>query len=186
MNAYRLASTGLISLLLFLSLPASAESGFYFGAGLGSATLKDDFDGLQIDTDATAFQLAAGWRFSEFFSAELGYQDFGDFQQTVDVNGTPSVASLTADGFTLGIGGALPLSDRFSLTGRLGSFFWDGDAEINNVSQASPEDTNLFYGAGASFKLTPGFHLTGNWTRFELEDTQSDVFALGFQYHFGR
>ena len=63
-------------------------------------------------------------------------------------------------------------------------FFWDGDADINNVSQATPEDTNIFIGAGADYAFTEQFSVTGDWTRYELEEVSSGVFSIGFQYRF--
>lgn len=185
MNAYRQGLLALISTFLITPALASAESGFYMGASVGTADLNEDFDGLTIDTDATAFRVTAGWRFNDHFAIEGGYHDFGDFEQTIDIDGSPSSVSLSADGFTLGIAGALPLSEKFALTGRLGMFFWDGAAEINNVSQASPEDSNLYYGAGASYAVTERFSLNGDWSRYDLEDAQSDVLSIGFQYRFG-
>jgi len=185
MNAYRQACVAIISTLLLLPLAAHADGGFFMGASIGTADLNDDFDGLAIDTDSTAYRLTVGWRFNENFAIEGGYHNFGDFEQQIDINGNPASINLSADGFTLGIAGALPLSDKFSLTGRLGMFFWDGDAEINNVSQATPEDSNLYFGAGANYALTERLALTGDWSRYDLEDTTSSVFSVGFQYGFG-
>ena len=68
--------------------------------------------------------------------------------------------------------------------GRAGAFFWDGDADINNVSQATPEDTNPYFGAGAKFAISDQFSLVGDWTRYELEDTESDVLSLGVTFRF--
>ena len=178
--------TPALLLCLLLPLGASAESGFFVAGSIGSAGLDEDFDGLTIDTDSIAYRITGGWRFNDYFAVEGGYQDFGNFEQTIDIGGTPATANLTADGFTLGVTGTLPLSERFALEGRFGMFFWDGNAEINNVSQATPEDTNPYVGAGVSYALSDSFRLIGDYTRFDLEDARSDVFAAGFQYRFGR
>ena len=182
MNSLGHLSRLLISILAVASLPVHAESGFYMGASVGSANLSDDFDGLSIDTDATAYRITAGWRFSEYFGIEAGYHDFGDFEQEIE----GSDISLSADGYTFGVSGAWPLVDKLALTGRLGWFFWDGAAEINNVSQASPEDTNLYFGAGLQYSLTGHFALTADWSQYDLEDARSDVISAGFLYRFGQ
>ncbi len=163
---------------------AAAEGSFYLGGSLGSASLNDDFDGFAVDSDSTAFRVIAGWQFNEYFSLEGGYHQFGAFEQTFDVAGETLDVSLKADGFTLGATGTIPLAGKFALYGRAGSFFWDGDADINNVSQADPGDTNLYFGAGARYAFTERFALIGDWTRYELEDTQSDVVSLGFTVGF--
>jgi len=63
-------------------------------------------------------------------------------------------------------------------------FFWNGSAEVNNVSQATPEDTNLYLGVGVSFDVGKRLQLTGDWTRYELESAASGVFSVGLQYGF--
>lgn len=175
----------LAAFIVILAGPINAQAGdFYIGASIGNATLDDDFDGLNVDDKSTAIRLLAGWRFNDNFSIEGGYHDFGDFEQTFDDGSGPLTARLSADGFLFGATGHLPLSERFALTGRAGMFFWDGSAEINNVSQATPEDSNLYLGVGVSFDVTKQFQVTADWTRYELEDTNSGVFSVGLQYRF--
>lgn len=178
------AAVALAAILALTPLAALAEAGFYAGGSVGSASLSDDFDGFDIDSDSTAFRLTAGWQFNDYFSLEGGYHNFGAFDQTFIVGGQTIDVSLDADGFTLGGTGSLPVSERFALYGRAGAFFWDGDAEINNVSQARPEDTNLYLGLGASFALAGRLKLIADWTRYKLEDTESDVISLGLTYRF--
>ncbi len=186
MNKLNQVQTALLSLFLLLPLCAQADKGFFVGGSIGSAQLSEDFDGLNIDTSSTSFRILGGWRFNDYFAVEGGYHDFGDFEQKIDVNGTRVSASLSADGFTLGVGGYFPLGERFSVTGRFGMFYWNGRAEINNVSQATPEDNNPYFGAGISYALSDDFLVTGDMTRYELEDAASNVFSIGFQYRFNR
>jgi len=174
-----------VTMILALTpLSAVAEDGFYLGGSIGSASLTEDFDGFDVDTNSISLRLIAGWQFNDYFSLEGGYHNFGEFEQRIDNGGEPVDISLKADGFTLGVTGSIPLGQKFALYGRAGSFFWDGDAEINNVSQAQPEDTNLYIGAGAKYAISDRFSLLGDWTRYELEDTQSNVVSLGFTVSF--
>ena len=171
--------------LLLFGLPLSAQAdGLYVGASIGNASLDDDFDGLNIDTDTTAFRIVAGWRFNDYFALEGGYHDFGDFEQSVNILGNPATVSLSADGFMFGAVGSIPFSERFSLIGRAGMFFWNGNAEINAISQATPEDNNLYLGAGLRFQVSKKVQLTGDWTHYELEDSDSGVISVGLQYQF--
>ena len=119
MNRLTRVQTTTLSVLLLLPLGAYADKGFLVGGSIGSARLSENFDGLNIDTDTTSFRIVRGWRFNDFFAVEGGYHNFGDFEQQIDVNGTPATASFSADGFTLGVGGYVPLGERFSLLGRL-------------------------------------------------------------------
>jgi len=179
----------LIALLLALSIApinAVAGDGFYAAASIGSASLDDDFDGLEINDDTTAYRLTAGWQANRYFALEVGYHNFGDFEQSFTIDGISGKAKLSADGYTLGVTGRYPLWSKVDLMGRAGAFFWDGEADINNVSQATPEDSNLFFGLGLSYDLSDSFAVTTDWTRYELQDTNSDVFSVGLQFRFGR
>jgi len=171
--------------LVLAAGPFNAYAGdLYFGVSVGNATLDEDFDGLNVDDNSTALRIVAGWSLSDYFSLEVGYNDFGDFEQTFDDGSAPVTAKLSADGFILGVTGRMPVNERFALTGRAGMFFWDGEAKINNVSQATPEDSNLYLGLGVSFSISNKLDLTGDWTRYELESAASGVFSLGVQYRF--
>ena len=168
-----------------LLLAASASAGeFFVGGSIGKASLSEDFDGLVIDDNSTSYRIVAGWQFNKYFSLEGGYHDFGDFTQDFDDGDGTSTARLSADGFTFAAAGAVPIGDRFAITGRAGAFFWNGSAEINNVSQATPEDNNLFLGLGVSYDVGKRLTLTGDWTRYELDSATSGVFSLGLRYQF--
>lgn len=184
MNNLSKAAVVATTLLALAPVTATADSGIYFGASIGNSTLKDDFDGFDVDTSSNSVRFVAGWQFNNYFSLEGGYQNFGAFEQRFESAGPPIDVSLKADGFTLGATGFIPLGLNFSLYGRAGAFFWDGDAELNNVSQANPGDTNLYYGGGVKYALTDNIALLGDWTLYELEDTETEVFALGFTYRF--
>ena len=136
------------ALLILCPLTVVADSGFYVGASFGSANLTKNFDGLDVDSSSVAFRLTAGWQFNDYVSFEGGYHKFGDFEERLVIDGVPTDIRLNADGFTLGATGRLPLGERLGLFGRAGAFFWDGDAQINDVTQARPEDTNLYLGLG--------------------------------------
>ncbi len=178
------AAIAATTLLALSPLTAFADDGFYVGGSVGSSSLSNDFDGFEVDADSTAFRLIAGWQFNDFFSLEGGYHNFGELEQSFDDNGELVDISLKADGFTLGGTGSIPLGEKFALFGRAGAFFWDGDAVINDITQARPEDTNLYYGGGAKFAITERLSLVGDWTRYELEDTESDVISLGVTFSF--
>ncbi len=186
MNNQTLTITGLVLALAVAPLSASAGEGFYVGASIGSANLDDDFDGFEIDDDATAYRLNAGWQVNQYVGLEFGYQNFGDFEQSFDINGERANAKLSADGYTLGVTASYPLGEHFELLGRAGAFFWDGEAEINNASQADPGDTNPYFGAGLGYNFNQVFSVYADWIRYDLEDTESDVLSLGFRFRFGR
>ena len=185
MTAMKKAPLALLSVLFLVPVLAQAESGFYVSGSIGSATLDENFDGFDVDDDVESYRLLAGIQFSELFSIEGGYQNFGDFRETIDLGGTTAVTRLTADGWTLGGTLGAPVSEQFSLFGRAGVFMWDADVRVNGIRAAVDDDSNPYYGGGAKFAVTPNFSLVGDWTRYELDDVDTDVISIGFQYRFG-
>ncbi len=178
--------TLIIAAVLAVLTPAAtfAESGFIVGASVGSAELSDDFGGFDVDADSTAYRFTVGWKFNDYLTIEGGYHSFGQFDQSFDIEGEIVDLSLKADGFTLGVVGNLPLGDRWSLFARSGAFFWDGDAEINNVSAAKPEETNFYFGAGVQLAIGEKLSLTADGSRYDLDDSASNVISIGLNYTF--
>jgi OOP family OmpA-OmpF porin len=186
MNTRAMTVSGLILLRMMMPFQAEAGEGFYAGASVGSASMDEDFDQVSLDDNTTAYRLVGGWWVNRFFALEVGYHNFGDFEQDFTLGGERRTAKISADGYTLGMQAVYPIARKVSVFGRAGAFFWDGEAEINNVSQASPEETNPYYGLGLSYAFTEKLTLNGDWTRYDLEEADSDVFSIGFQYRFGR
>ena len=170
-----------------LSAPglAAAESGLFVGGSIGSTTIDKTFDDFDLDTEATGYRIVGGYQFSDLFGIEVGYQDFGDFNETVSIGPVSSLTSIGADGWTVGGTLGLPLGDSFSLIGRAGVFFWDADVSIDGLSIDVPGDENPYYGAGARVDVSRNFSLIGDWSRFELDKVDTDVISIGFQYRFG-
>jgi long-subunit fatty acid transport protein len=176
----------LLATVLAVVMPSAAyaDSGLILAGSVGSAELSDDFDGFDVDTNSTAYRLTVGWQFNDYFTLEGGYHNFGDFDQRFDIEGAPVDISLTADGFTLGATGNLPLGERWMLFARAGAFFWDGDASINDMTAATPEDSNIYLGVGAGFNVTKKLSLTVDGSRYDLDGTSSTVISAGLKYAF--
>ncbi len=64
-------------------------------------------------------------------------------------------------------------------------FVWDADVDVNGLPAAVDDDSNPYYGLGAKFAFSPNLSLLGDWTRYELDEVNSDVISLGFEYRFG-
>ncbi len=176
----------LIAAVLAVLIPATtfAESGFVLGASVGSAELNEDFGGFDVDANSTAYRFTVSWKFNDYLAVQGGYHNFGRFDQTFDIEGEAVDVSLKADGFTLGLVGILPLGERWSVFARSGAFFWDGDADINNVTAATPEDTNFYFGAGVRMAIGEKLSLTADASRYDLDESASNVFSVGLGYAF--
>lgn len=210
MKITKTVSTATLVALAFISIEAFAESGLYVGGSVGSATLSKDLDSFSVDTESTPYRFTVGLKLDDYFALEAGYHNFGTFEDRFTISGEPVDIGLKADGYTLGFTGSIPLSDRFSLFGRAGAYFWHGDAVIDSAlygrvgaffweedvyiwedelyydtyEVGRPGDTNSYFGAGATVSVTDRLDLVGDWTRYKLETTDSDVISIGFTYRF--
>lgn len=164
---------------------AAADSGLFVGGSIGSATIDDRFDGVNLDANTSAYRIVGGYQLGDLFGLEIGYQDFGDLDEIVLIGPVSSLTRISAEGWTAGGTLDLPLSDNVSLFGRAGVFFWDADVSIDGFSIDVPSDENPYYGAGARLKVSSNLSLIGDWSRFELDDVDTDVISIGFQYRFG-
>ena len=183
MTRIKLHPAAVLPVVLLASLPAHADGNWFVGGSIGSSTIDDTIETIPVDTDSTSIRLYGGYEFNKHFAIEFGYLDFGEFTESLQIDGSPVELSAEADGFTLSVVGTLPLSDRFSLHGTVGSFFWDGDTSFNGIAD-DPGDTNLFLGVGANFSLTTSLSIRAEFANYELEETDAQVLSLGLAYRF--
>lgn len=166
-----------IALVTLSFTEARADSIFLLGAQGGQAKLDADFNGFNLDNSESSARVYAGWQFNQHLALLGGYRTFGDFEETIG----NQTAKVKADGFTLGLQGQLLLSEKFTGVIELGSFFWDGNASINDVTSADPSDTNLMIGVGVHYSITDSFDLTADWQQYKLEDETARVVGFGIE-----
>ncbi len=124
-----------------------------------------------------------GYSFNEHFSVDGGYIDFGQFNVFVDAGGNSVQISEDADGFLFAATGSIPLSDKFSLYGRLGAFFWDGESLIGNIDD-NVSEVNTHLAIGIKAKVYKDLSVTFDWSRFDLDGTNADLLMIGLQLGF--
>ena len=116
--------------------PASAQ--MYLGAAVGAS---------KTDTNENSWKLYGGFQFNPIWGLELGYTDLGRYRGS-------DIESWSMAGT-----GALPLSDRWSLLGKLG-------AASNRPSFAGASNhTGLLVGVGVGYSMAKNLGL-----RLEYED----------------
>ena len=118
-------------------------------SGLTTTSISDR------DRDS-GYRLYAGYQFNRNWALEGGYFDLGKFGYTAN---TVPLGSLTGDirlkGWNLDLVGTLPLSERFSLLGRVGANYADtndtftstGAVRVTNPNPTK-RDTNYKFGLG--------------------------------------
>jgi len=184
----KLLSATLFALVAASTPALSQDTGWYGGIGIGQSKFKDSCSGVSgpgiaCEEKDTAWKIFGGYQFNRNFAGEFGYTDLG--KTTLSISGFGS-ASIGARGFELSGVGMLPVSQQFSVYGRLGLFHWDVDFKDGTglVGSASASGTDLTYGLGASFSFTKNSALRLEWQKYQdVGDTNStgsgDITVIG-------
>jgi OOP family OmpA-OmpF porin len=141
---------------------------------------------LYADDSSSGFGFYGGYQFNRNFTLEGGYADSGRFDMRREIASPASAATgsgIRASGFYVGALGVLPLPNRFSLYGKLGTGYTTSAATSAAFASASgamqpmsaPADQvwrrtewNSKIGLGASYEMSNRLGL-----RFEYERTNS-------------
>ena len=177
-----LSRTALLRAAVALAIAAAAfgaqaadQPGFYAGAGAGQSLV----DEAGYDDEDTAFSAFGGYQFNRYFGLEAGYADFGQLEpQTPGTELEASSAYLTAVG-------SVPFTDNFSAYAKAGFQRWELDRAIPGLTATADDSGNdPTYGVGLQYRFTDAVALRGEYSRFELEDTELDLAQLQVRFDF--
>ena len=159
-------------LLLAVASPVAAEvdQGLYFGGGLGNASIKQEEDGFDFNADDGGWKAILGWRIFKFIAVEANWVDFGSPED--EVGGID--VGVTADGLDLGALAILPLGGHFEMFVKGGYMAWDAEFDASDPNlDASEDGEDLFYGAGAAFRIGESLQIRVEYEQFEIEDADT-------------
>jgi OOP family OmpA-OmpF porin len=205
-----------IAALAALAAPAAMaqDTGWYAGGSIGrtGATIDDDrirggLAGQGLATNSiedrerdNGFKAFGGYQFNRNIGVEAGYFDLGKFGYTAR---TTPAGSLTGDmsvkGLNVDVVGTLPLTDRFSVLGRVGvtsaqsvgDFSATGSARVPYASaHSSQRFTNAKWGAGVAYAFTDALSVRLEAERYRINDSVGnrghvDMLSVGLVYRFG-
>jgi OOP family OmpA-OmpF porin len=177
MRKTKLLSTLLLSATLGVAaFGANAQDqGFYAGAGAGQSFVDE---GVYDDED-TAFSVFGGYQVNRYFGVEAGYVDFGKIEADV------AAPDLEGDSAYLTAVGTLPITEKFSAYAKAGLHRWNIDASLPGVvGNDDDSGSDPTYGVGAQFRFTDHVALRGEYSRFEVEETDADLAQLQVRFDF--
>ena len=202
-----------LALALMAATCAMADNtGWYGGANLGQS--QATIDDARITSGLLANGLTAGgindinrdlgvkvfggYQYNKYFAVEGGYFDLGQFGfNTSTVPAGTFSGEIKLKGLNLDAVGILPITDKFSVFGRIGvthiqandSFVGTGAVNVLNPSPNS-RDTNLKVGLGLQYALTDSLTLRSEIERYRIDDAVGnkgdvDLVSVGLVYRFG-
>jgi len=171
---------------------ALPSGGWYSGLSLGRSQIgiRDSIlpvtgatlSNLSGDDSSTGYKLYGGYQFTRNLALEGGYADFARFDARREIV-APAFGSMSsnirAGGFYLGAVGIVPLPNRFSLFGKLGTGYTTGTGAFSASGAGLPlltptdlgprrSEWSSKYGLGASYEMSNKLGL-----RFEYERINS-------------
>jgi OOP family OmpA-OmpF porin len=141
---------------------AAGPTPFYVGADIASN--KSDY----LDNDKFGYGVFAGYQINQSVAVEAGFHRLAD----TTVNGT----DVKADQTSVSLIGSVPLTEGFSLLGRIG--YNRVDYKISGEKEHS---NNALYGIGLGYAFSPVVS-----ARLEVQKPDTDVTKLvaGIAYKF--
>lgn len=216
MKVYKSHCALALTTIAVLSTPISVmaqDSGLYIGINGGQARakldekrivsdlLEDGFTTTEFTNDDrhVSYKGFLGYEFNKYFALEGGYFDLGNFDFSARTAPPGRLTgNIELDGFNLDAVLSWPLSDQFSIFGRVGANHakaTDRFAGTGAVNVLEPERnkraTNLKAGVGLQFNFTPSFGMRLEAERYRVDDAVGnrgdiDVATIGLLYRFGR
>lgn len=168
---------------------ATAQS--LVGGGVTAGALNEDERG-------NAYKTFIGVPLSHNWAVEAGYFDLGRFGfgaatfPAGTVTGTARIQGLNLD-----LVGTLPITERWSLLGRVGAAYAEtkgsfGGTGASGVSALSSNkrDTHYKYGFGTEYAFTPALTMRLEGERYHVNDVigqreNVDLISVGLVYRFG-
>ena len=209
---------GLVAFAVFGTVASSwviaqdSTTGPYIGANLGTTRAQFNNDSINStlagqgfsvssrteDNSSTGYKLFGGYQLNRNFAVEGGYFDLGRFNYRVN---TVPLGTFTSDtqvrGLNLDLVGILPLSDQFSVFGRIGAAYAQSRANFARTgvpslisSSTSRNDTNLKVGLGMQYAITEALAVRAELERYRISDPvrnrgNIDMASIGLVYRFG-
>lgn len=190
----RLGLTAFATLALTAAMAAQADvqPGFYAGGSIGTTKLKDDgfvSAGFDVDDSDTGFKIFGGYSFNNNFAIELSWFDLGEVSGGFndpffgDINFDVGVSGLNASAV-----GRVPVSETFSLFGKLGVASYDLDARATVAGIGSGSDsqseTDLTYGVGAALSFGGQWEVRAEFEAINVDDGDANMISVGAMYRF--
>ncbi|MBW8370372.1 MAG: outer membrane protein transport protein [Thiobacillus sp.] len=157
--------------------------GWYGGLNFGQSKYHS-VDADSANTRTEGWKVYAGYQFNKYLGVEGGYANLNDMTATT---GTVTT-NLDTDAWALAAVLSYPLTERFSIMGKLGAAYMLADiSEKNGTGLAVRSGDDSYepnYGIGVSYALLDNLSLRAEWERFDRKDYDIDLMSAGIAVKF--
>ena len=165
-----------------------------------SGLLQSGFNTTSIHDDDRdlGYKLFGGYSFNRYWALEGGYFNMGEFGFTANTLPAGTLdGRIKLQGVFLDVVGSLPITDKFSVFGRVGVNYarardtFRGTGAVN-VLDPNPRanDTNYKFGVGLQYAFTESLSMRAEAERYRINDAvgnkgDMDLYSVGLLYRFG-
>lgn len=183
--------------------------GWYGGLGFGQSryrNLASSIDSAVASVGGTSttsesgrsegWKVYTGYQFNKYLGVEGGYANLNDATAhtaiTAPVAGTIRT-NVATDAWTLAVVGTYPLTDKFSVMGKVGAAYVLTEVRAQATGAGSGTTASIavgddsyqpYYGVGVSYALLDNLNLRAEWERFDMDDINVDLMTAGIAVKF--
>ena len=212
-HALRLVTLAGLGTLMASS--AFAQDSYYYGGlsvGTSRAKLNEEritasqlpagvtATGIKSDDRETGYKVFGGYQANRYIGFEAGYFSLGKFTYQGITNPAGTIdGKLNFKGVNADIVGTLPVTDNFSVIGRVGAQFtrtrtaFSGTGAANPVTDPAPNqrETNYKVGAGVQYAFSPSVLGRAEVERYRVNEAVGghgvvNTVTVGLVFPFGR
>ena len=193
--------------------PDWANSAWYIGGNIGASKANIDQQRIEAaltangstmtafskdEKDSPTYKLFVGKQLNRYLAIEAGYFDLGKFGFNAATSDGTFNGQAGFRGVNLDLVGQLPLTERFSLLGRIGANYartsthFTGN-RLNAVTgpNMTEKKAGLKAGLGLEYKFTEALAMRAEVERYRVNDAVGnrgdvDMVSLGLVYKLGR
>ena len=186
----RLGLSALAAFALTAAMTAQADVGpsFYVGAGFGTTEVSEDsIDEFIADDSDNGLKVFGGYSFNQYFAIEATYFDLGEAGGGIEDDFFGDVSfDIGVSGLNASAVGVLPVSDMFSLFGKVGFASYDVDVSVNidGVSGSDSEsESDMTYGVGGALSFGQ-FGVRLEYEAINVDGGDANMISLGGMFRF--
>ena len=186
-----LACSALALAGLLAATQASAQG--YVGASFGQSDIDEEIttgliDSGTVDGKDSGWKIFGGYMFSRNLGLEVAYVNLGEVSYSGSFGGFPVTGGkVEVNGFNVAAVGNLPISEQFSVFGKIGLFMWDAEASDTTAGapfSAAADGTDLSLGLGVSYNFTRNFAVRAEWEMFQTDPADATLLSIGAVFRF--
>lgn len=157
--------------------------GWYAGLGLGQSKYQG-VDEDSANTRTEGWKVYGGYQFNKYLGVEGGYVNLNDMTGRTGA----IVTNMDTDAWTLGAVLSYPVTEKFSVMGKLGAAYMLADVDVKNGTaltvRGSDDGYEPNYGVGVSYALLNNLSLRAEWERFDRKEYDIDLMSAGIAMKF--